>query len=118
MILGVGSEESVRVPVIFLAKGTLVHPRFRGSILLNCYRFKEGYCVILNKESYMDDGTWKKAVKVVVPDIINTDVSSVSCVFPTVFSIYLTTNLHNSNGLYFISLTSGYYSNITDSSFT
>ena len=51
-------------PVIFLTKGTKVHPRIIGT------NFIEGYCVIPNISSYMVDGTWVKVVKVEVNGII------------------------------------------------
>ena len=38
----------------------------------------------------MDDDTWAKVVKVVAPDIRKIKVSNVDCVFPILFSIYLT----------------------------
>ena len=54
-------------PVIFLAKGTKVHPRLRGNNLVTKYGFPEGSCVITNKAAYMDDKTWAKVVKLVAP---------------------------------------------------
>ena len=56
-------------PVIFLAKGTKVHPRLRGNNLLTKDGLIEGSCVIPNKAAYMDDETWAKVVKVVAPGI-------------------------------------------------
>ena len=41
----------------------------------------------------MDDDTWEKVVKVVAPGIIKMKVSNVACVFPILFSIYLTIRL-------------------------
>ena len=93
MILGVGSEESVRVPVIFLAKGTLVHPRFRGTNLLIRYVLPEVSCVIPKIAACMDDETWEKLVKVVSPGIRKMKVSNDACVFPILFSTYLTLHL-------------------------
>ena len=56
-------------PVIFLAKGTTVHPRLIGTNLLTRYCLPEGSCVIPKKSAYMDDDTWDKVVKVVFPGI-------------------------------------------------
>ena len=53
--LWVGSVGVVNGPVIFLAKGTKVHPRFRGINLMTRYGFLEGSSLIPNKEEYMDD---------------------------------------------------------------
>ena len=77
-------------PVIFLAKGTKVQPRLRGTNLVTRYGFPEGSCVIPNKAAYMDDETWVKVVKVVDPGIRKMKVSNVAFVFPILFSIYLT----------------------------
>ena len=65
-------------PVIFLSKGTKVHPRLRGNNLVTKYGFPEGYCVIPNKAAYMDDETWAKLVKVVAPGIRKIDVINVA----------------------------------------
>ena len=43
--------------VIFLEKGTKVHPRLRGNNLVNKYLLPEGSGVIPNKASYMDGET-------------------------------------------------------------
>ena len=59
-VLRVGSAAGVNGPVIFLAKGTKVHPRLIGNKLLTKYGFPEGYCVIKNKASYMDEETLVK----------------------------------------------------------
>ena len=80
-------------PVIFLAKGTKVNPRLRGTNLVTRYIFPEGSCVIPNKATYMDDETWAKVVKVVAPGIRKIKVSNAACVFPILFSIYLTIDL-------------------------
>ena len=56
-------------PVIFLAKGALVHPSLRGTNLVTRCGFPEGYYVIANKEEYMDDDTWKNVAKVASPGI-------------------------------------------------
>ena len=53
-VLRVGSVAGVNGPVIFLAKGTKVHPRLRGNNLVTKYGFPEGSCVIPNKAEYMD----------------------------------------------------------------
>ena len=63
--LRVGSAAGVNGPVIFLTKGSKVHPRLRGKNLVTKYGFSEGSCVIPNKEAYMDDETWSKEVKAV-----------------------------------------------------
>ena len=78
--------------MIFLAKGEKV-PRLRGNSLVNIYGFSEGSCVIPKKVAYMDDETWLKVVKVVALGIIKMKVSNVACVFPILFSIYLTLHL-------------------------
>ena len=80
-------------PVIFLAKGTKVHPRIKGTNLVTRYRLPEGSFVIPNKAAYMDDETWVKVVKVVDPGIRKMKVSNVAFVFPILFSIYLTIHL-------------------------
>ena len=41
-VLRVGSAAGVNGPVIFLAKGTKVHPRMRGNNLVNKYGLPEG----------------------------------------------------------------------------
>ena len=69
-------------PVIFLAKGTNVHHRLKGTNLVTRYGLPEGSCGIPNKAAYMDDETWAKVVKVVVPGIRKMKVSNVACVFP------------------------------------
>ena len=79
--------------VIFTEKGKNVHPRLRGTNLLTRYGFPEGSCVIPNKAVYMDNETWVKVVKVVAPGIRKMKVSNVACVFPILFSIYLTVHL-------------------------
>ena len=88
-VLRVGSAAGATGSVIFMAKGTKVHPRIRGTNLVNRYGLTEGSCVIPNKSAYMDDYTWAKAVKVVAPGIRKMNVSNVACVFPILFSIYL-----------------------------
>ena len=79
--------------MIFLAKGTNVHPRIRGTNLVTRYGIQEGSCVIPNKAAYMDDETWENLVKVVASGIRKMKVSNVSCVFPILFSIYLTLHI-------------------------
>ena len=59
----------MNVPVIFLEKGTKVHPRLSGTNLINIYIFPERSCVIPKKPAYMDDETWAKVVKLVDPGI-------------------------------------------------
>ena len=77
IVLWVGSAAGVNGPVIFLAKGTKVHPRLRGNNLVTKYGLPEGSCVIPNKAAYMDDETWAKVVKVVAPGIRKMAVSNV-----------------------------------------
>ena len=52
--------------------------------------------MIPNKSSYMDDETWVKVMKVVAPGIRKIRVSNVACVFPILFSIYLTIHIYPS----------------------
>ena len=51
--LRVGSAAGVKGTVIFLEKGTKVHPRLRGKNLVTKYGFPEGSCVITNKAEYI-----------------------------------------------------------------
>ena len=83
-------------PVISLAKGRKVHPRLKGTNLMTRYGFPEGYCVIPNKAAYMDDKTWAKVVKLVAPGIRKMKVINVACIFPILFSVYLTIHLYPS----------------------
>ena len=48
----------MNVPVILMEKGNSAHPMLRGTNFMTKYRSPEGYDVIKNKESYMDDETW------------------------------------------------------------
>ena len=80
----------MNVPVLFLAKGTKVHPKFIVKKLVTRYGLPEGSCVIAKKTAYMNDETWAKVVKVVAPSIRKMEVSNIACVLPTLFSIYLT----------------------------
>ena len=57
------------------------------------YGLPEVSCVILNKETYIDDETWAKVVKVVALVIRKMKVSNVACVFPILFTIYLIIHL-------------------------
>ena len=57
-------------PVIFLAKGTKVHPRLRCNNLVTKYVFPEGSCLIPNKASYMDCKNWVKVVEVLATGIM------------------------------------------------
>ena len=79
--------------MIFLTKGTKVHPRLRGKKLVTRYEFPEGSCLITNKSAYMDDDTWEKVVKVVAPGIRQMKVCNFSCVFPILLFIYLTLHI-------------------------
>ena len=83
-------------PVIFLTKRTKVHPRIRGNNLVTKYGFPEGYCVIPNKEAYMDDETWVKVVKVVPPGIRKIAVINVAFVCYILFYTYLTIHICSS----------------------
>ena len=76
-----------------LEKGAKVHPRIRNTNLVTRYGFPEGSCAITNKSAYMDDETWVKVVKVVSPGIRKMKVSNAACVFPILFSTYLTFHL-------------------------
>ena len=78
-VLQVGSAAGVNGPVIFLTKGTKVHPRLRGKNLVTKYGFPEESCVIPNKTAYMDDKTWANVVKVVASGIRTMAVSNVAC---------------------------------------
>ena len=89
-VFRVGSAAGVNGPVIFLEKGTNVHPRLRGNNLVTKYGLTEGSCVIPNKAAYMDDETWAKVVKVVAPGIRNMAVSNVAFVCSNLFYYYLT----------------------------
>ena len=80
-------------PVMFLAKGTKVHPRLRGNNLVTKYGLPEGSCVIPKKSAYMDDETWAKVVKVVDPGIRKMAVRNVAFVFSNLFYSYLTLHL-------------------------
>ena len=80
-------------PVIFMEKGTEVHPRIIITNLVTRYGLSEGYCVIPNKTAYMDDDNWADLVTVVATGIRKMKVSNVACVFPILFSIYLTIHL-------------------------
>ena len=66
----VGSAAGVNGPVLFLAKGTKVHPKLSVTKLVTIYGLPEGSCVITNKAACMYDETWAKVVKVVSPVII------------------------------------------------
>ena len=83
-------------PVIFLTKGEMVHPSLRGNNLVTKYGLPEGYCVIPNKASYMDDETWAKVVKLVAPGIRKMAVINVAFVSSILFSTYLTLHLCSS----------------------
>ena len=80
-------------PVIFMDKGTNVNPRLRANSLVTRYGLTEESCVITNKAAYMDYYTWDTVMKVVAPSIRKIRVSNVACVFPILFSIYLTIHI-------------------------
>ena len=92
-VLRVGNTAGVNGPVIFLEKVKKVHPRLRGTNLVTRYGLPEVSCVIPKKASKMDDETWEKLVKVVAPGIRKMKVINFACVFPILFSIYLTLHL-------------------------
>ena len=77
-------------PVIFLTKGTKAYHRLKGTNLVTRYGLSKGSCVIPNKAAYMNYETWAKVVKVLDHGIRKMKVSNVACVFPILFSIYLT----------------------------
>ena len=79
--------------MIFLEKGTKVHPRLIGNNLVTKYGLLEGSCVIPNKAAYMDDETCEKVVKMVDPGIRKMAVNNVSFVCYILFSTYLTIHL-------------------------
>ena len=83
----------MNVPVIFLAKGTKVHPRLRGTNLVTIYVFPEGSCMVPNTAANMDDENLAKVMKVVDPAIRKMKVSDVACFFPILLSVYLTIHL-------------------------
>ena len=80
-------------PVIFLTKGKKVQYRLKGTNLVTRYGLPERSCLIPNKAAYLDDETWAKVIKVVAPGIRKMKVSNVTCIFPILFSIYLTIHL-------------------------
>ena len=86
----------MNVPVVFMEKGTKVHPRLRGNNLVTKYVLPEVSCVIPNKAAYMDDETWEKVVKVVAPGIRKMAVRNFSFVCSILFSAYLTLHLCSS----------------------
>ena len=77
-------------PVIYLERGTKLHPRLRGKILVTRHILIEVSYVIPNKSAYMGDENWLKVVKVVASGIGKMKVSYVAFVLPIFFSIYLT----------------------------
>ena len=91
-ILWDGNEAGVNGPVIFMAKGTKVQPRLKDTNLVTIQGLPKVYCVIPNKEAYMDDETSAKVVKVVSSSIRKMKAINVACVFPIFLSIYL--NIH------------------------
>ena len=95
-VLQIGSKSGLNGPVIFLAKGTNVHPRMKGKNLVTKYGFPEESFVTPNKSAYMDDETWEKVVKVVAPGIRKMAVSNVAFVCSILFSTYLTIHLCSS----------------------
>ena len=83
-------------PVIFMEKGTKVHPRLRGKNLATKYVLPEGFCVIPNRASYMDEKTWVEVVKLVAPGIRKMVVSNVAFFCYILFSNYITVHLCSS----------------------
>ena len=86
----------MNVPVIFMEKGTKVHPRLKGNNLVTRYGFPKVSHVIPNKAAYMDDETWEKVAKVIAPGIRKMKGINDACVFTILFSIYLTIHLYPS----------------------
>ena len=54
-VLWVRSTAGVNFQVMFIERGTLVHPRLRGTNLVTMYLLSEVSCVIPNKSAYVDD---------------------------------------------------------------
>ena len=73
-----------------------MRPRLRSKNLATKYGFPEGYFVIPNQSTYMDEETWEKVVKVVAPDIRKKLVRNVDFVCSILFYAYLTLNLCSS----------------------
>ena len=92
-VLRVGSAAGVNVPVIFMAEGTKLHPRLKATNLVTRYGFPEGSYAITNKAEYMYDDIWAKVVKVVDPGIRKMKISNFACIFPILFSIYISLRL-------------------------
>ena len=80
-------------PVIFLERGTMMHPRLRGNNLVTKYILLEGSCVITNKAAYMEIKTWAKVMKVVSPCIRKMAERNFAFVCSILFSTYLTLHL-------------------------
>ena len=70
-----------------------MQPRIRGINLVNITGFIERYCVIPREGPYMDGKTWKKVVKLVASGIRKIKVRNFACVFPILFSIYITLHI-------------------------
>ena len=62
-VVRVGSAAGTPGPVVFIAQGVKVNPMLSQQNLVERYGLPEGSIVICNKNSYMDDVTWKKVVK-------------------------------------------------------
>ena len=82
--------------VIFLEKGTKVHPILIGTNLVTKYGLPEGSCVITDKAAYMDDKNWAKVAKVVAPGIRKMAVSNVTFVCSILLSTCLTLHVCSS----------------------
>ena len=49
MVIRIGSAAGVNGPVIFLTKGTCVHPRIKGFNLMTWYILSEVSCAVPNE---------------------------------------------------------------------
>ena len=78
----------MNVTEIFLAKGTSVDNRLRGTNLVTKCGLPEGSCVIPNKSEYMDYETCMKVVKLVDPSNRKIRVRNVTFVLP-IYNIYI-----------------------------
>ena len=79
--------------MIFMQKGTKVHPRLRVTNLVTRYELPKRSCVIRNKSACMNDDTWGKLVKLLAPGIRKMKVSNFASVFPILLSPYLSIHI-------------------------
>ena len=96
IVLRVGSVAGVNGPVIFMEKGTNVHPRLRGNNLVAKYILPEGSCVIPNIAECMYDETWAKVMKLVAHGIKKMAVINDAFVYSVLLSTYLTLHICSS----------------------